>query len=188
MGNDKLDARFVRSLIADIECSDYQSIELHVDPIGKILLPKEYPVVQEAYNNHYDLMVDLFLGHVILSVEEIKSQYQAENELSFFHFAHLNTKYQITNEEPFVINGTEKGLGEEVVFNLSRFVPIFTFQVGAGYILHDSFKGSFGRLIISSYYVDGDVIGNSILDYLKDIESGLISGKYTVNADGYIEM
>ncbi len=188
MSEDKLDASFVRSLIDDIECCNYQPIYFHIEQFGKIRLPKEYPVILEAYQNHYDLMVDLFLGHVILSVEEIKSQYQSENELSFFHFSHLNTEYQITSGEPFVINGVKKGVDEEVVFNLSRFVPILAFQVGAGYILHDSFEDNFGRLIISSYYVDGDVIGDSILDYLKDVESGLITGKYTVHTDGYIEM
>ncbi|WP_146145589.1 hypothetical protein [Photobacterium jeanii] len=188
MGKDKLDVEFVRDLINDIECCDYQPVELHIEHVGKILLPKEYSAVVDAYKKHYDLMTNLFQGHAVLSVEEIKSQYKCNNEQSFFYFFHLDEEYQIINGEPFVINEAQMGLGDEVVYNLSRFVPIFTFEVGAGYILYDNFEKNVGRLIITSYYVDGDVIGSSILDYLKDIESGLISGKYTVHTNGYIEM
>ncbi len=76
MGEDKLDVGFVRDLINDIECCDYQPVELHIEHVGKILLPKEYSAVVDAYKKHYDLMTNLFLGHAVLSVEEIKSQYK----------------------------------------------------------------------------------------------------------------
>ena len=124
---------------------------------------------------------NLFLGYRPLSVGEILNQYQdRDKECNFFGSYSVDEDYNLAENEEILLYEDRKELLDEPIEidNLSKYVPIFSFQ--GDFILANMASIETCELIVITYGYDAGILAPSFTEHFDNLLLGLETEKYFV--------